>query len=689
MKCILFLHDTTLDTPRGAELTIKELMVFGKEKGYEIMHDALKSFDATKTHIELADLVIINSTSRCTYEKDLITYILSKQLLYIKVEYDYNFCIRRNILCTVDKAIRNCCDTEKFHLFRSLFAKAKLNVFQSPKHYQAHFEFYGEALNNYLIMPPMVDINNLKPSEIKEDQSIPFFGNLNYLKGGNDYVDYAKEHPNKTFPVYGRNTLKRELPTNITFHEPISNTDVLKILGKTKTFFCKPVWPEPSGRLVAEAFLSGCEIISNDRIGTFSFDFYPNDKESAIEEMRLAPHNFFREIDKIITEHSNTHPQSLGKVLVYKSYGGLGDIFFCLPAILKLSKVSTELHFAVAPRLVEFFTIYFKTVTIVNEEDTRKNEANYDKVYELGNYPAFRGYDLPHALIYPTHKKVKQHAIQHYIDTVSKLHISIENHLDRYPFFQQSKNPNKPYFVVHHGAGFLLKIWPTQKFAELIERLSNLFPNLGCKIIQGPEDPNITQHFSKEMQHVELITGGMTEVGKIMSGALFHIGNDAGITHVAGSFNIPTVGIYGPTGPGSWGSFAEHNELIWGKKGVCNLKCNYDVILNCDHRICLTSITVDRVIEALFKVLKKGYSNTNSILRINPLVLIDFNENDCLITLNDNEFLIEYHSDEMKSNVETLLNEPFRKLQINDQLQSVVDLFKNHNILLDVPSFQY
>ena len=100
---------------------------------------------------------------------------------------------------------------------------------------------------------------------------------------------------------------------------------------------------------------------------------------------------------------------------------------------------------------------------------------------------------------------------------------------------------NNPYFVIHHGAGFLLKIWPTEKYARLIEMLAEIFPNLDCKIIMGPEDPDIAQYFTKHLPHIKFITGGMLEVGEAMAGAMFHIGNDAGITHVAGAFNVPTV----------------------------------------------------------------------------------------------------------------------------------------------------
>lgn len=560
-----------------------------------------------------------------------------------------------------------------------------MNVFQSPRHYESHVEFYGKALEPKLIMPPTVDIDNLKPKENRDTTRIPFFGDLNYLKGGEALLDFAIKHPEKQIDVYGKNLLRRDIPTNVRFLGPIQNGKVLEILGKTKQFFCQPVWPEPSGRLAAEAFLSGCDIISNDRIGTFSFDFYPEDKELAIEETRKAPMNFWDSIANTLVPYNEHLRTTLGTVLVYKSYGGLGDIFFAIPAIYKLAKVAEELHFAVVPRLVEFFTKHLVNVKVVDESIVRNKEEEYDNIYELGNYPAFRGYDLPHALKYPTHKKVKQHAIRHYIDTVAKLHKDIDNHLDEYPYFKSERNFDQPYFVVHHGAGFLLKIWPTEKFAALIERLYELFPNLACKIVMGPNDPEIEPFFKDKYTHIEYITGGMIDVGEALSGALFHIGNDAGITHVAGSFDVPTVGVYGPTGPGSWGSFSTHNELIWGKQGVCNLRCNYDVILNCEHRICLTSVSVDRVLSALFKVLQKAYPDMSQNVRVNPLAKIEFGRDDCLIKLGDNELLLEYHSNSMKGQLENLLKE--KETLIDSDLKLALDILKKQEILFQIPSF--
>ena len=650
---ILFLHDTNLSLLRGAELTINQLVDLGKARGFVVETDLLRDFESVKSKILSSDLVIVNSTSRCHFELDLLRFLMDSDINYVKVEYDYNFCVRRNIICTVDRKYRLCCNTDKFHLYRELFSKSKLNIFQSPRHYQSHAEFYGEAVRHHLIMPPTVDVDAIMVSDEKDETTIPFFGELSFLKGGDAFVIYAGEHPDKRFEVYGPNKISRPIPDNITFKEPIPNEEVLKILGRTKYFFCQPYWPEPSGRLAAEAFLSGCEIIANDRVGTFSFDFYPNDRERAKAEMKEAPDNFWDKISEI-SGSTQLKGNNLGDVLVYKSYGGLGDIFFCIPALHVLKQVSDSVSFAVAPRLVSFFKKHLEGIAVVDETVCKNHESDYDKVIELGNYPAFRGYDLPHALKYATHKRVKQHAIGHYIDAVSKFHKDATRDA-KFPYFKREPDFENPYYTMHPGAGFLLKIWPTENYAKVIRDIHKAYPALRCKIIQGPDDPDPLAFFEERPDYVDFVTGGMEDVGDAMSGALFHIGNDAGITHVAGAFNVPTVGIYGPTGPGSWGCFSENNEIIWGKSGNCGLKCNYDVILNCADRVCLSSTTSEKVMGALYKLLQKSYPEFDSNLVVNPYLKTDFTETDCMLTLDKNEFLVNFTDSHAKQNVTNII----------------------------------
>lgn len=681
---ILFLHDTNLSLLRGAELTINQLMALGTEKGFSVDFDLLRDFDLTRQKVQSADLVVVNSTSRCRYEKDLIRFLVDGKINYTKIEFDYNFCVRRNILCTVDRKYRLCCDTDKYHLFRELFAHSRMNFFQSPKHYQSHADFYGEAVRNHVLMPPTVEVDRVKNYPDKNETTIPFFGELSFLKGGDAYLDYAIENPEKQFEVFGENKLQREIPKNVTFKSAIPNDQVLEILGRTKYFFCKPVWPEPSGRLAAEAFLSGCEIISNDRIGTFSFDFYPNDRERAAREMKETPGRFWDVLGSVLNTSTLNQQESLGNVLVYKSYGGLGDIFFCIPSLHSLLGVSKSVSFAVAPRLVSFFEKHLQNIRVVDETQIKERETEFDRVIELGNYPAFRGYDLPHALRYPTHKKVKQHAIGHYLDAVSKFHVKA-NRNQKFPYFKHRTNPDDLYYTMHPGAGFLLKIWPTEKYAKVISGIHQLFPSLRCKLILGPEDPNPVDFMAEKPNYVDFVTGGIQDVGDAMQGALFHIGNDAGITHVAGAFNLPTVGIYGPTGPGSWGSFAEQTEIIWGKSGNCNLKCNYDVILNCADRVCLSSINSEKVLGAVLKLLQKAYPEHAKKWFVNPNISIELTDSDCMITIDKNEFLVNFTNESVRKNVQQMLSGNLET--DDDDMVQFREFLQQQDIAFYVPEF--
>lgn len=682
MKSILFLHDTDLSLRRGAELTLNQLIALGRARGFEVSWDSVKDFSQTRRNIDQADFVIVSSTSRCGFEKQLIRFLTQSATPYAKLEFDHNFCARRTIYCTVDPRYRNCCDTGKFHAYRDLFAKARISFFQSPRHYENHRDFYGEAIGKYQLMPPTVEVAQLQITSQKNDVTIPYFGELSFSKGGNALIDYALEHPEKQFEIYGQNKLQREIPSNVCFKESVPNQEVLAILGRTKYFFCQPYWPEPSGRLAAEAWLSGCEIIANDRVGTFSYDFYPNDKERAIREIEETPDRFWDAISEAISSEEQKSP-GLGKVLVRKSYGGLGDIFFVIPSLLVLKSVSDTVTFALEKRLVGFFSKHVPDLDFVDRDEV--SDSSFDQVIELGNCPAFGRKQFPHQLNYITHKKVKQHAIGHYADAIAKMHPQSAP-VQRFPYFERSVNHDQPYYTVHPGAGFLLKIWPTVKYAELISELHRVFPKLRCQIIIGPGDPNPVDLMEEKPDYVEFVTGGIEAVGQAMSGAMFHIGNDAGITHVAGAYNVPSVGIYGPTGPGAWGCFSEQTEIVWGKPGNCELRCNYEVILACQDRVCLSSTTSNQVMGAVFKLLHKTYPEAANLRVMNPALKIADTQGGIRLEIDQSEFNLEFTDQFTCSEVTNILE---GKLDdVPDQLQPFLDFLQEQKIVLTVPSFQ-
>lgn len=335
----------------------------------------------------------------------------------------------------------------------------------------------------------------------------------------------------------------------------------------------------------------------------------------------------------------STHNHKKTSILVYKSYGGFGDIMFTIPSLYMLKQTFDEVTFATQPRLVKLMNTHLKDISVINE--TLAIEADYDEVIELGNYPRFdNDLEKKPQIIYHTHKKVKQHSIEHYKDGIVSQFPEIKKTDEPYPYFQK-RTVSKSYYTVHPGAGFLLKAWPIDYYAELIDLISANFPQLEAKIIIGPNDPNPESFFKNSELNYELITGDIDQVAHEISGAQFHIGNDAGMTHLAGAFNIPILTIYGPTGPGSWGAFSEKVELIWGKRGNCNLKCNYNVIINCEDRVCLSRVLPKQMYFLLLKLLNRIYESTTEIYILNPMYKLIIEDDSYIFKSATNEYLLE------------------------------------------------
>ncbi|WP_040251739.1 glycosyltransferase family 9 protein [Psychroserpens mesophilus] len=364
-------------------------------------------------------------------------------------------------------------------------------------------------------------------------------------------------------------------------------------------------------------------------------------------------------------------------ILVYKSYGGIGDIFFTMPSLYMLKQKFNVVTYATQPRLVNLFRKHLKGISVIDENEV--NEDDFDEVIELGNYPKFQN-DLEKRpqITYHTHKKVKQHSIEHYKDGIVALFPDIKKSKNQYPYFEKT-NSEELYYTVHPGAGFLLKAWPIDYYAKLIEHIHEDFPELKAKIIIGPNDPNPEPYFTIPNLKYELITGDIDVVAEEVSGAFFHIGNDAGITHLAGAFNIPILTIYGPTGPGSWGAFSEQVELIWGKRGNCGLRCNYHVILACENRVCLNNVSPEKMMFLLYRLFKKMNIKQTLIYKLNPDFSFIFEDDSIIFQSKDNEYLIDIKDSEsfafMKHNLgETHINIDTIPYQFRDIFQALIEL---------------
>jgi heptosyltransferase-3 len=120
------------------------------------------------------------------------------------------------------------------------------------------------------------------------------------------------------------------------------------------------------------------------------------------------------------------------------------------------------------------------------------------------------------------------HAADHLLRTL---------HLRR-PMLPDLWTPTSQDILIHPGSGSPKKNWPF--FDDLQRRLPR------CRLL--PQDLSIV------------------EVSRYLRTVGAFIGNDSGITHLAAYSGCPTIALFGPTDPRSWGPIGRRSRIIWKRK---------------------------------------------------------------------------------------------------------------------------
>jgi len=116
-----------------------------------------------------------------------------------------------------------------------------------------------------------------------------------------------------------------------------------------------------------------------------------------------------------------------------------------------------------------------------------------------------------------------------------------------------NNQPRKPLIAIHPGASSAQKRWPTDRYLQLIRTIRNHHTVL--LILGEVELEQVDPHQLDALNRSAHAVVGCVALS-LLAGMLAccdaYIGNDSGITHLAGSIGIPTLTIFGPTDDNVW-----------------------------------------------------------------------------------------------------------------------------------------
>lgn len=166
----------------------------------------------------------------------------------------------------------------------------------------------------------------------------------------------------------------------------------------------------------------------------------------------------------------------------------------------------------------------------------------------------------------------------------------------------------KDYVCLQPGAANMLptaKRWSIEKFAILIERIIN---EIGIDVVllgdkNETEMGKFFQGRGSQRQKLHLLFGRTTvkEAAVIIQNSRLLVSNDSGLMHVAAAVGTPLIAIYGPT---DYRRTAPHSEnaVVIRHEMPCSPCIRFEgerTALDCPHRRCINSITVEEVFDTV------------------------------------------------------------------------------------------
>jgi glycosyltransferase involved in cell wall biosynthesis len=177
-----------------------------------------------------------------------------------------NFSVSRSL---INREIGNQCFAEN-QLVRESFTKSISNIFVSPLHLQTTENILNlELESKSIILRPVISVETFRNLGLKRDIENLFVGVISEAKG---IENLRARYKNEPIMLAGKLHPGVKLDFG-TYLGEVPYSEMPTLMNRAKNFVYLPRWPEPQGRVVVEAALSGCNLVTNEKVGAVSFNF--------------------------------------------------------------------------------------------------------------------------------------------------------------------------------------------------------------------------------------------------------------------------------------------------------------------------------------------------------------------------------------------------------------------------------
>ncbi len=152
--------------------------------------------------------------------------------------------------------------------------------------------------------------------------------------------------------------------------------------------------------------------------------------------------------------------------------------------------------------------------------------------------------------------------------------------------------------ILNPGGGWVTKLWHTERFGQLADRLWEE-KGLRSVVTTGPNEDDLAEKVaansrSGKLTFAQLSLKGFYELAKR---SRVYVGGDTGPTHIAVAAGMPVVGLFGPTEWWRNGSLDPED--------ICVERTDIDCRVDCHRRTCSKWICMDSDVDAVFAAIIK------------------------------------------------------------------------------------